>query len=170
MQLEEVRRGQFEGLREAAVKDAGRRPDIGGPELHATAGASAVGARTFLIAYNIYLEQADITVARAIARDIRASSGGMLGVKALGVMANGRAQVSMNVTDFHVTPMGKVYATVQRLARTHGATLVGGELVGLMPEAAYEAGSEWVAQIADFDPEAKVLERRLHSPIEWPES
>ena len=75
----------------------------------------------------------------------------------------------MNITDFHVTPMEQVYASVERLARAHGATLAGGELIGLIPEDAYEPGAEWVAAIADFDPEAKVLERKLHSPIEWPE-
>src|ERR1700760_1906435 len=85
IQLEDVRRGQFEGLREAALKDSARRPDVGGPELHATAGASVVGARSFLIAYNVYLApSADISHARAIAREVRASSGGMQGVKALG--------------------------------------------------------------------------------------
>ena len=90
IQLEEVRRGQFEGLREAAVKDASRRPDVGGPELHPTAGASVVGARSFLIAYNVFLApKAEISHARAIARDIRASSGGMQGVKAMGVLVNG---------------------------------------------------------------------------------
>src|ERR1700727_3604163 len=78
--LEDVRRGQFEGLRDAARRDASRRPDVGGPELHATAGASAVGARSFLIAYNVHLQQTDVSLARAIAREIRASSGGLLGV------------------------------------------------------------------------------------------
>src|SRR5258707_629203 len=105
VQLEVVRKGQFEGLRDAARRDASRRPDIGGPDLHETAGASAVGARNFLIAYNIHLRQPDITAARAIARDIRASNGGLHGVKAIGVLANGRAQVSMNITDHKATPM-----------------------------------------------------------------
>ena len=81
--------GQFEGLRDAVRKDAARRPDVGGPDLHPTAGASAVGARKFLIAYNIYLESNDVAAARAIAREIRASSGGLLGVKAMGVLAHG---------------------------------------------------------------------------------
>src|SRR6185312_6426903 len=105
VQLEDVRRGQFEGLREAVRRDSARRPDVGGPELHETAGASVVGARSFLIAYNVHLHQPDITAARAIARDIRASNGGLHGVKALGVVANGRAQVSMNITEFRITPM-----------------------------------------------------------------
>jgi glutamate formiminotransferase / 5-formyltetrahydrofolate cyclo-ligase len=166
--LEDVRRGQFEGLRDAARRDAARRPDIGGPELHETAGASAVGARSFLIAYNIHLQQPDIAAARAIARDIRAASGGLHGVKAIGVLANGRAQVSMNITDFNLTPMRHVHTTVQHLAQRHGVLIEDAELIGLIPEAAYEPDSEWVRQITGFDPAAKVLERKLHAPISWP--
>jgi glutamate formiminotransferase len=167
--LEDVRRGQFEGLRDAALRDATRRPDIGGPELHATAGASAVGARSFLIAYNIHLQQPDIAAARAIARDIRAANGGLHGVKAIGVLANGRAQVSMNVTDFRMTPMHHVHATVQHLAQRHGVLIEDAELIGLIPLAAYEPDSDWVRQITGFDPDGKVLERRLHAPIAWPQ-
>lgn len=168
VQLEDVRRGQFEGLREAVRRDSARRPDVGGPELHETAGASAVGARSFLIAYNVHLHQAEISAARAIARDIRASNGGLHGVKAIGVIANGRAQVSMNITDFRATPMHHVYKTVQHLAQRHGVLLEDSELIGLIPQEAYEPDSEWVRQITGFDPERKVLERRLNSPIEWP--
>jgi glutamate formiminotransferase len=168
VQLEDVRRGQFEGLREAARRDAARRPDIGGPELHETAGASAVGARNFLIAYNIHLHQPDISAARAIARSIRASSGGLQGVKAIGVVANGRAQVSMNITDFRATPMRQIHATVQHLAQGHGVLIDDAELIGLIPEEAYEPGSEWVSQIPGFDPSLKVLERRLEQPLAWP--
>ncbi len=167
--LEDVRRGQFEGLRDAALRDATRRPDIGGPELHETAGASAVGARSFLIAYSIHLQQPDIAAARAIARDIRAANGGLHGVKAIAVLANGRAQVSMNITDFRITPMRHVHATVQHLAQRHGVLIEEAELIGLIPEAAYEPDSDWVRQITGFDPDGKVLERRLHSPIAWPQ-
>lgn len=168
VQLEDVRRGQFEGLREAALNDVARRPDIGGPELHATAGASVVGARSFLIAYNVYLTgTADISHARAIARDIRESSGGMHGVKALGVLANGRPQVTMNVTDFRQTPMEKVHAAVGMLAIRHGVRTGEAELIGLIPEAAYKADAEWCGQIPDFDPDQKILERRLEHPLEW---
>lgn len=168
VQLEDVRRGQFEGLRDVVRRDAARRPDIGGPELHETAGASIVGARSFLIAYNIYLHQPDISAARAIARDIRASNGGLHGVKAIGVLANGRAQVSMNITDFRITPMRQVHATVKHLAQRHGVLIEDSELIGLIPQDAYEPDSEWVRQITGFDPERKVLERRLDSPIAWP--
>jgi glutamate formiminotransferase len=171
VQLEDVRRGQFEGLREAALKDAARRPDVGGPELHATAGASVVGARSFLIAYNIYLApSAEISHARAIAREIRASSGGMHGVKAIGVLANGRAQVSMNITDFRLTPLPQVQENVRQLAERHGTSLADGELIGLIPDAAYDAGAEWIRRIPDFDPDQKILERRLERPMLWPVS
>jgi glutamate formiminotransferase len=169
VQLEDVRKGQFEGLRDAARRDAARRPDIGGPELHETAGASAVGARSFLIAYNVHLREPDISAARAIARDIRAANGGLHGVKAIGVLANGRAQVSMNVTDFHLTPMRHVHATIQHLAQRHGVLIDDAELIGLIPQAAYEPDSEWVRQITGFDPDGKVLERKLHAPIAWPD-
>lgn len=167
--LEDVRRGQFEGLREAVLKDSSRRPDVGGPELHATAGASAVGAREFLIAYNIYLApSAEISHARAIARDLRGSSGGMQGIKALGVLANGRPQVSMNVTNFLRTPMPEVHAAVERLARQHGTAATEGELIGLIPQAAYDPQAPWIQGIPGFDPEQKILERQLLHPMSWP--
>jgi glutamate formiminotransferase len=167
MQLEDVRKGQFEGLREAVRKDAARRPDIGGPELHDTAGASAVGARNFLIAYNVHLQEPDMTAARAIARDIRASNGGLYGVKALGVFANGRAQVTMNITDHRTTPMPKVYARLLELAKRHGAHLEDSELIGLIPQDAYDPDAEWITRIPNFDPGLKVLEHRLEHPLDW---
>ena len=180
-ELENVRHGQFEGLRESSVKEVSRRPDVGGPELHVTAGASAVGARSFLIAYNVYLDPearavrvssspvADIGAARAIARDIRASSGGLYGVKAIGVLANGRAQVSMNITDFRITSMRRVYEAVRELAVRHGAIARDGELIGLIPEEAFEPGSDWSRSIRNFDPDTKILQRRFKRPMLWPE-
>jgi len=174
--LEEVRRGQFEGLRDAVKKDVIRRPDVGGPDLHPTAGASAVGARPFLVAFNVYLDQPDVGIARGIARAIRASSGGMQGVKAMGVLANGRAQISMNITSYRATPIGEVYARVKQLAADQGAAIVESELIGLIPADAYEPESEWARLIkqagtADggFDPERKILERMLEHPLPWPE-
>jgi glutamate formiminotransferase len=184
--LEDVRRGQFEGLLRDAVRDSTRAPDVGGPELHATAGASAVGARKFLMAYNIYLAggaagqgasrtgrgagdgAAEVGLARTIAKEIRASSGGLMGVKAMGVLANGRAQVSMNITDFQRTPMARLHAAVQEIAARHGASLAEGEIIGLIPEQAYEPKADWLRQTLQFDPEQKVLERRLQHPLEWP--
>lgn len=172
VKLEDVRRGQFEGLRRDSLRDTTRRPDVGGPELHATAGASAVGARKFLIAFNMYLERhgesPDIGLARTIAREVRMSNGGHYGVKAMGVVVNSRAQVSMNITDFHRTPVTKVHAAVSELAEHHGARIAECELIGLIPEEAYEPNAEWVRQIPQFDPEQKVLERRLANPLPWP--
>jgi glutamate formiminotransferase / 5-formyltetrahydrofolate cyclo-ligase len=166
--LEQVRQGQFEGLRELVLRDAARRPDLGGPELHPTAGASAVGARKFLIAYNLYLDRPDVSAARAIAKAMRASSGGLDGVKAMGVLVQGRAQVSLNITDFRVTPVGQVFDALNRLACSHGTKVVDGELIGLLPEDAFERDSEWVRLIRGFNPEERILERRLKQPMEWP--
>ena len=166
--LEEVRRGQFEGLRDAVSKDAARRPDLGGPGLHPTAGACAVGARRFLVAYNIYFDSADVAMVRAIAREIRAASGGLKGVKAMGVLAHGRAQLSMNITDFQATPVSQVYRAVSSLALRHKVAPVEGEVIGLIPEAACERESDWMRQLNGFDPQTKILERRLEAPLAWP--
>jgi glutamate formiminotransferase len=166
--LEEVRRGQFEGLRETSVKESARRPDIGGPGIHPTAGACAVGARKFLVAYNIYFNSADVAMARAVAREIRAASGGLKGVKAMGVLVNGRAQLTMNITDFTVTPISQVFSVATALALGHKAVPVEGEIIGLLPEAACERDSEWMRQLVGFDADTKILERRLESPLAWP--
>ena len=165
--LEEVRRGQFEGLREAARKDAARRPDIGGPALHPTAGACAVGARKFLVDYNICFDTADVAMVRAIAREIR-SSGALKGVKAIGFLAQGRAQLTMNITDFQVTPISQVFRAVSALAHKHKASPAAGEIVGLLPEAACERESDWMRQLTGFDEQTKILERRLAAPLAWP--
>jgi glutamate formiminotransferase len=166
--LEDVRRGQFEGLRDAAEKEPSRRPDLGGPGLHPTAGACVVGARKFLVAYNIYFDSGDVAAARAIAKEVRAATGGLKGVKALGVLAHGRAQLSMNITDFEATPLSEVYRKVAGLAAKHKVTLAEGEVIGLIPEAACERESQWLRQIDGFDAETKILERRLKDPLPWP--
>lgn len=166
--LEELRRGQFEGLREAVSREPARRPDVGGPNLHPTAGASAVGARKFLIAFNLFLDTPEVAIARAIARDIRQSGGGLAGVKAMGVSAQEQAQVSMNITDFTRTPVGEVYAAVKEKAHRHGAEPVRAELIGLIPEAAVERNNDWVRLLHEFDPDSKILERRLDHPLAWP--
>jgi glutamate formiminotransferase len=166
--LEEVRRGQFEGLLEAGGKDTSRRPDIGGPLIHPTAGACAVGARKFLVAYNIYFDSADVAMVRAVAREIRAASGGLKGVKAMGVLVHGRAQLSMNITDFEVTPISQVFRAATALALRHKAAPVEGEIIGLLPEAACERESEWMRQLIGFDAQTKILERRLEAPLAWP--
>jgi glutamate formiminotransferase / 5-formyltetrahydrofolate cyclo-ligase len=166
--LEDVRSGQFEGLRDAVERDPSRRPDLGGPGLHPTGGASAVGARKFLVAYNVYFDSADVAMARAIAKEIRASSGGLKGVKAMGVLAHGRAQLSMNITDFEATPISQVHKRISSLAVRHKTAILEGEVIGLIPEAACERESEWMRQLVGFDEETKVLERRLARPLTWP--
>ncbi len=167
--LEDVRRGQFEELREAARREPKRRPDVGGPDLHPTAGACAVGARKFLVAYNIYFDSADVSLVRAIAKELRASNGGMKGVKAMGVLAHKRAQLSMNITDLQATPVSMVYERVCHLAARHKTVPFQAEVIGLLPQMAYEQGSEWMRLLDGFDAESKVLERRLESPQQWPQ-
>ena len=166
--LEDVRRGQFEGLRDEVNRDPARRPDLGGPGLHPTAGACAVGARKFLVAYNVYFASASVAVVRSIAREIRAASGGLKGVKALGMLVHGRAQLSMNITDFQVTPLATVYGKIEELAERHKVAIAEGEVIGLIPEAACERESAWMRQLSEFDPQAKILEHRLKSPLAWP--
>jgi len=120
------------------------------------------------VAYNIYFDSADVAIVRAIAREIRAASGGLKGVKALGLLAHGRAQLSMNITDFQATPISQVYRTVSSLALRHKVAPAQGEVIGLLPDAACERESEWMRQLSGFDPETKILERRLQAPLAWP--
>ena len=166
--LDDVRRGQFEGLRETVRKEAARRPDLGGPGLHPTAGACAVGARKFLVEYNIYFDSTDVGLVRAIAKEIRAASGGLKGVRASGALAQGRAQLSMYITDIDATPLSQVFNAVSRLGLKHKSAPVEGEIVGLVPEAACEHESEWMRQLTGFDAQTKVLESRLAKPLGWP--
>jgi glutamate formiminotransferase len=165
--LEDVRNGQFEGLRKKVQQDAASRPDVGGPSLHPTAGACAVGARQLLIACNVYLNTGNVGLARAIAREIRASSGGLAGLKAIGVLVRGRAQVSMNITDFRVTPLNAVYQAVKNAAARLGAQPDTVELIGLVPESALEPDSEWIKLAPNFS-ETRTLERKLEAPLNWP--
>lgn len=160
--LENVRRGQFEG-----TVALGKLPDLGG-DLHESAGAAIVGARDFLVAYNLLLETDDVGIAKQIARRVRESGGGFKSVKALGVMVRGHAQVTMNITNFREAPVQRVFERVRDLASEHGTHIREGELIGLVPQAALEAGSEWTAVIPGYSPETKVLERRLQSPMPWP--
>ena len=127
-----------------------------------------MGARKFLVAYNIYFDSADVAIVRSIAREIRATSGGLKGVKAMGLLAHGRAQLSMNITDFEVTPISQVYRAVSNLALRHKVALVEGEVIGLIPQAACERESEWMRQLVGFDAETKILEHRLSAPLAWP--
>ena len=160
--LENIRRGQFEALLAEMGTVPERDPDIGAPVCHPTAGAVAVGARKFLIAYNINLGTSDVAVAKRIARTIRFSSGGFRCVKAMGVMLASRnlAQVSINLTDFEVTPMHVVFEAVRREAERYGAPVVGTEIVGLIPRKAFEMSAEYFQRYGDLRPEA-VLEDRI---------
>lgn len=160
--LENIRRGQFEGLRDAVRADPDRAPDIGETELHPTAGAVAVGARPFLIAYNINLNTADLAVAQRIARAIRHSSGGFRYVKAMGVMLTSRnvAQVSMNLTNFEKTPVHRVFETVRNEAARDGVSITGSEVIGLIPRLALEMAADHFLRIENFRP-SMVLENRL---------
>jgi glutamate formiminotransferase len=161
-QLENVRRAGFENLREAVRTDPSRHPDIGEPRLHPTAGATAVGARKFLIAYNINLRTSDLSIAAKIARTIRASSGGFPHVKALGLplATRNQVQVSMNLTDFELTPLHAVHDAVRELAEAHGVELAGSEIIGLIPKAVLERAAEHYLRCENFQPDL-VLENRL---------
>jgi len=164
--LENIRRGQFEGLREEVRTNPGRRPDFGEAALHSTAGATVVGARKFLIAYNINLNTSDVRLAKVIAKKIRASSGGFPCVKAMGVELKARnlAQVSMNLTDFETTPIGVVFDAVAREAAAHAAAIVDSEIVGLIPRRALESAAVHHLKLESFRPEL-IVENRLASVL-----
>jgi len=144
--LEDIRRGQFESLRETVKSDPSRRPDVGGPLLHPSAGATVVGARKFLVAFNVNLNTPDVAVVKAIARKVRASNGGLPALKAIGVLAGldalpGRAQVAMNLVDLAQTAIPSAYQAVVREAQALGVSVHSSELVGLAPEQAFEGAS-----------------------------
>jgi hypothetical protein len=162
VRLENVRRGQFEGIREAVRTDASRRPDAGGPALHPTAGAVIVGARRFLIAWNVNLDRPDLGAAQAIARRIRASSGGFPHVKALGLMleSRGQSQVSMNLTDHTATPMHVVFDAIREEAASRGIGIAGTEIIGLIPREPLERAASHHMVFENFRPDV-VLERRI---------
>jgi glutamate formiminotransferase/formiminotetrahydrofolate cyclodeaminase len=164
--LENIRRGQFEGLREEMRTNLDRQPDVGEPKVHPTAGVTVVGARKFLIAYNVNLNTADISVANKIAKAIRYSSGGLRYVKSMGVELKARdlAQVSINLTDFEQTPMHRVYEMVKREAERYGAMPVGSEIVGLIPKKAIEMAADFFLQLENFSP-AQVFENKLESAL-----
>jgi glutamate formiminotransferase len=164
--LENIRRGQFEGLRDEIGAIPERAPDAGEPRVHPTAGATVVGARKFLIAYNINLGTPDVELAKRIAKAIRFSSGGFRYVKAMGVPLSSRnlAQVSMNLTDFEQTPVHRVFELVQREAARYGVPVVGSEIVGLIPKKALEMAAEFYLQCENFRPEV-VLENRLEEAV-----
>jgi glutamate formiminotransferase len=156
-----LRRGEFEGFPEK-IKDPAFRPDFGPDRVHPTAGCLAIGAREFLIAYNINLATGDLEVAKAVARAIRHSSGGLRYVKAMGVMLEQRrqAQVSINMTNFRGTPLHRVFEMVRSEAARHGVAIASSEIVGLVPEDALLEAAAFYLMLEGFDA-GKVLERRL---------
>ena len=158
--LENIRRGQFEGIRAEVATNPARCPDIGDPCVHPTAGATVVGARKFLIAYNVFLNTTDVEIAKKIAKAVRFSSGGMRFVKGAGFLVRGLAQVSMNLTDFEQTPVHRVYELVKREAARYGVMPLSSEIVGLIPKKALEQAAEWFLQVENFD-SSLILENRL---------
>src|SRR5580704_10917253 len=164
--LENVRKGQFEGLRDELKRNHDRQPDIGEPKLHPTAGVTVVGARKFLIAYNVNLNTSDVGVANKIAKAIRVAWGGLRYVKSLRVDLKARnlAQVSINLTDFEQTPMHRVYEMVKREAARYGAVPVGSEIVGLIPKKAIEMAADYFLQVENFSPE-QIFENKLEGAL-----
>jgi glutamate formiminotransferase/formiminotetrahydrofolate cyclodeaminase len=147
--LPDIRKGEFEGLRNRIGTDPAAAPDFGPAKIHPTAGCTAIGARPFLVAYNIYLETGDIAVAKEIAKKIRTSSGGLPGVQASGFLVDGRAQVSMNLLDIDVTSPTAVFAAVAAEAERRGAQVARSEVVGLIPERAIVAAGAAALKLPD---------------------
>ncbi|HSZ17042.1 MAG TPA: glutamate formimidoyltransferase [Terracidiphilus sp.] len=158
--LETIRRGQFEGIRAEIATNSARKPDFGEARVHPTAGATVVGARKFLVAYNVFLNTPHVDIAKKIAKAVRFSTGGLRFVKGAGFLVRGMAQVSMNLTDFEQTPIHRVFEFVKREAARYGAVPVSSEIVGLIPKLALEQAAEWFLQVENFD-SSLILENRL---------
>src|SRR3954470_2815369 len=169
--LADVRRGEFEGIRdEMAAGAASRKPDFGPDRIHATAGATAIGARPFLVAYNVYLGPAtNLQVAKNVAKAVRGSTGGLRYVKGLGLEVDGQAQVSMNLVDTDKTPLFRAYDMVKMEAEAQGVSPTWSEIVGLVPEKAlFETAARHI-QLRDFKPEM-VLEKKVRDAVQGGES
>jgi glutamate formiminotransferase/formiminotetrahydrofolate cyclodeaminase len=161
--LETHRKGQYETLKQAIATDPNRVPDFGPKEL-GPAGATVIGAREFLIAYNVYLTTNNVEIAKKIAKTIRHSSGGLRYLKALGLLVEGHAQVSMNLTNFRKTSIPTVVEAIRREAQRYGASISHSELVGLIPQDAVIDTAVWYTQMDMFKPE-QVLERKLYAVL-----
>lgn len=160
--LADVRRGEFEGLKEAIGKDPNRVPDYGPNEIHPTAGATAVGARFFLVAFNVNLGTSDIEIAKKIAKAVRHSSGGYRYVKAMGfeIKERGIVQVSMNLTNYQKTPIFRVFETIKNEAERYGVPVIGSEIIGLVPLEALIMVADHYLRLENFSID-QVLEKRL---------
>jgi len=168
--LAEVRRGEFEGLREELGKNPARNPDFGPAKIHPTCGAIAIGARPFLVAYNVYLGPAsNLQIAKSIAKAVRGSSGGFKYVKGLGLEVDGQAQVSMNLVDTEKTPPHVVFDFIKMRAEAQGAQVTWSEIVGLVPERVLFETAVSHLQLKQFTP-AQVLERQVREVISGGES
>jgi glutamate formiminotransferase / 5-formyltetrahydrofolate cyclo-ligase len=159
--LADVRRGEYEGLKESITTPA-RKPDFGPQALHPSAGAIAIGARNPLVAFNVNLNTADLSIAQKIARSIRGSSGGLVNVKAMGVMLEEQnlAQVSMNMTDFRSTPLHRVLEIIRMEAGRYGVGIAGTEIVGTVPRDALLDAAHYYLQLDGFG-EKQILENNL---------
>jgi glutamate formiminotransferase/formiminotetrahydrofolate cyclodeaminase len=158
--LEDIRRGQYEGLKSEIETNPARQPDFG-PSRLGKAGATVIGARDPLIAFNVYLTTSEVEIARKIAKAIRQSSGGMRYLKALGLLVEGRAQVSINLTNFRETPIGRVVELIRREAERYGVAIHHSELVGLVPQQALLDAAVWYTQMDNFSM-SQILESRLY--------
>lgn len=165
--LADVRRGEFEGLRKLIGKEPSRRPDLGPEAIHPTAGATAVGARQFLIAFNVNLESQDIALAKRIAKTIRERDGGLPAVKALGLYLKEQniVQVSMNLVDYTKTGIEEVYKKIEEMATEEGVSVRESELIGLMPAGAYKEGLEQRVKLRSFSKD-RIVEVRLKEMME----
>jgi glutamate formiminotransferase/formiminotetrahydrofolate cyclodeaminase len=157
--LENVRRGQYEGIKVEIETDPNRKPDFG-PSHLGPAGATVIGARPFLVAFNCYLNTDDVSVAKNIAKVVRNSGGGLKYVKALGLLVDGKAQVSMNLTDYRKTSIARVVEMVRREAERYGHVVTKSELVGLTPQEALIDAAQWYLQIDNFESH-QILENKL---------
>ena len=157
--LENIRKGQYEGLKEEVLINPARKPDFGPAKL-GSAGATVIGARAPLIAFNVYLTTGDVSIAQKIAKAMRNSSGGYRFVKAMGVLVDGRAQVSMNLTNFKQSPIARIVETIRREAQRYGVAIHHSELVGLTPQEALVDSAVWYTQLDDFKSD-QILENRM---------
>ena len=168
--LADVRRGEFEGLREELGKNPARNPDFGPAHIHSTCGAIAIGARPFLVAYNVYLGPAsNLQIAKNVAKAVRGSSGGFKYVKGLGLEVDGQAQVSMNLVDTEKTPLHTAFDFVKMRAETEGAKVTWSEIVGLVPERVLFDAAASHLQLRQFTPK-QVLERQVREVTNGGES
>jgi glutamate formiminotransferase/formiminotetrahydrofolate cyclodeaminase len=161
--LANLRKGEYEGLKAEIETNPDRQPDFG-PNQMGKAGATVIGARAFLVAYNVYLNTDDVAVAKAVGKSIRHSSGGLRYVKGLGLLVDGQAQVSMNLTNFKGTPIHQAVEMIRREAARYGASITHSELIGLVPQQALIDAAVWYLQLDDFSQD-QILEHKMQAEM-----